>query len=148
MLDGIRLSGAKLMRFKHNDPADLQELLERQVGKTQRKLILVESVYSMDGDLAPLREIAQLAADHEAMLMVDEAHAVGMYGPNGEGRVREIGLTSSVTFSMGTLSKASRAMAAMSAVPEKIAFISYNTHAPLSIPRHLRLPKWAQHSVH
>ena len=106
MLDGIRLSGAKLMRFKHNDPADLQELLDRQVGKTQRKLILVESVYSMDGDLAPLREIAQLAADHEAMLMVDEAHAVGMYGPNGEGRVRELGLTSSVTLSMGTLSKA------------------------------------------
>ena len=69
----IRLSGAKLMRFKHNDPADLQELLNRQVGKTQRKLILVESVYSMDGDLAPLREIAQLAVDHEAMLMVDEA---------------------------------------------------------------------------
>ena len=97
----------------------------------------------MDGDLAPLREIAQLAADHEAMLMVDEAHAVGMYGPNGEGRVRELGLTSSVTLSMGTLSKALRAMAAMSAVPNRCEAISYNTHAPLSIPRHLRLPKWA-----
>ena len=106
ILDGVRLSGAKLLRFKHNDSADLQELLERHAGKTQRKLILVESVYSMDGDLAPLREIAQLATDHEAMLMVDEAHAVGLYGPNGEGRVRELGLTSSVMLSMGTLSKA------------------------------------------
>jgi 8-amino-7-oxononanoate synthase len=106
MLDGVRLSSAKLMRFKHNDPANLKELLERHAGNTQRKLILVESVYSMDGDLAPLREIAQLAADHEAMLMVDEAHAVGMYTPTGEGRVRELGLASSVTLSMGTLSKA------------------------------------------
>ena len=70
MLDGVRLSGAKLLRFKHNDPTDLKELLERHAGNTQRKLILVESVYSMDGDLAPLRELAQLAADHEAMLMI------------------------------------------------------------------------------
>ena len=102
MLDGVRLSGAKLLRFKHNDPADLQELLERHAGKKHRKLILVESVYSMDGDLAPLKEIAQLAADHEAMLMVDEAHAVGLYGALGEGRVRELDLASMVTLSMGT----------------------------------------------
>jgi 8-amino-7-oxononanoate synthase len=106
MLDGVRLSGAKLIRFKHNDPVDLQQLLERHAGKTKRRLILTESVYSMDGDLAPLKEIAQLAANYEAMLMVDEAHAVGIYGPNGEGRVRELDLASSVTLSMGTLSKA------------------------------------------
>ena len=106
MLDGVRLSGAKLLRFKHNDPVDLKELLERHAGNTQRKLILVESVYSMDGDLAPLRELAQLAADHEAMLMVDEAHAVGLYGTLGEGRVHELSLAAAVTLSMGTLSKA------------------------------------------
>ena len=106
MLDGVRLSGAKLLRFKHNDPTDLKELLERHAGNTQRKLILVESVYSMDGDLAPLRELAQLAADHEAMLMVDEAHAVGLYGTLGEGRVYELSLAAAVTLSMGTLSKA------------------------------------------
>ena len=106
MLDGARLSGAKLIRFKHNDPTDLQHRLEQHPANGRRRLILTESLFSMDGDLAPLPEIASLAANHNAMLMVDEAHAMGIFGPTGSGRIHEHNLQSATTLTMGTLSKA------------------------------------------
>lgn len=106
MIDACQLSGAKLLRFAHNDPAALEERLRTLTAHTGRKLILTESVFSMDGDLAPLREIAALADQYGAMLMVDEAHATGIFGPHGAGLIREYGLEKSVTVSMGTLSKA------------------------------------------
>ena len=105
LLDGARLSGAALHRFHHNDPAHLAELLGRTPA-TGRRLIATESVFSMDGDLAPLDDLAGLAERHGAMLMVDEAHATGVYGPGGAGRVVDLGLQDRVTVSMGTLSKA------------------------------------------
>ena len=106
MIDACKLSGAKLVRFAHNDAVALEKRLEPFTDSEGRKLIITESVFSMDGDLAPLKEIAALAEKHGAMLLVDEAHASGTFGPNGAGLVREHGLEKSVTVSMGTLSKA------------------------------------------
>lgn len=104
MIDAVRLSGANLYRFEHNQPDSLETLLRKP--RSGRQLILTEAVFSMDGDLAPLKEIATLAAEHEAMLMVDEAHASGVFGPAGAGCVVAEGLTGAVHCCMGTLSKA------------------------------------------
>jgi 8-amino-7-oxononanoate synthase len=106
MIDACRLSGAKLVRFAHNDAGALEKRLEQSPAAGRRRLILTESVFSMDGDLAPLKQMAALAEEHGAMLMVDEAHACGTFGPNGAGLIREHGLEHSVTVSMGTMSKA------------------------------------------
>ncbi|MBN2301927.1 MAG: 8-amino-7-oxononanoate synthase [Lentisphaerae bacterium] len=105
IVDGMILSRARVRRFAHNNIKHLKKLLdERTDGK--RRLVVTESVFSMDGDQAPLMEIAETAAEGDAMTLVDEAHAIGMFGPNGSGLVRQYGLESSVNICMGTLSKA------------------------------------------
>jgi len=106
MIDACKLSGAKLVRFAHNDAGALEQRLEPFARTDCRKLIITESVFSMDGDIAPMKEIAALGEKHDAMVMVDEAHASGTFGPNGAGLIREFGLEKTVTVSMGTLSKA------------------------------------------
>ncbi len=105
LIDAVRLSGARLQRFRHNNVDHLRTLLLKQ-GKAGRTLIVCESVYSMDGDLAPLAEIAELAVRHKALLLVDEAHATGVFGTKGAGRVEAEGLQQQVNLAMGTLSKA------------------------------------------
>ncbi|MGC8490950.1 MAG: 8-amino-7-oxononanoate synthase [Syntrophobacteraceae bacterium] len=105
MIDGAALSRATLKRFKHNDPEHL-ELLLKQSPASGRKLVMTESVFSMDGDVAPLPEIVSVAAAHGAMIMVDEAHSTGVFGPGGSGVIRRYGLEDRVNVSMGTLSKA------------------------------------------
>ncbi|MBP7275116.1 MAG: 8-amino-7-oxononanoate synthase [Kiritimatiellae bacterium] len=105
LLDGIRLSGARLIRFRHNDPEHLRAALAAAPTSGTR-MIVTESVFSMDGDLAPLSELADLADEYDAILMVDEAHATGLYGPAGAGRVSELELSGRVPICMGTLSKA------------------------------------------
>ncbi|MEI6890683.1 MAG: 8-amino-7-oxononanoate synthase [Pontiella sp.] len=106
MIDACQLSGAKLIRWAHNDIQALEKRLEQAATSNGRKLIITESVFSMDGDIAPLKEIAALASTHEAMLMIDEAHSTGTFGPHGAGLIRELGIENAVTVSMGTLSKA------------------------------------------
>ena len=106
MIDASKLAGAKLVRFAHNDFEALEKRLEQFPANGNRRLIITESVFSMDGDIAPLKEIAALAEKHGTMLMVDEAHATGTFGPLGAGLIREHGLEKSVTVSMGTMSKA------------------------------------------
>ena len=105
IIDGIVLSRAKLKRFHHNDPDHLKSLLG-QTPASGRKLVVTESVFSMDGDIAPLPEITSLAVESGAMVMVDEAHATGVFGPGGGGLIRQYGLEEQVNVSMGTLSKA------------------------------------------
>ena len=105
LVDGAVLSRARLQRFRHNDADHLAALL----GKCPaggRKLVVTESVFSMDGDCAPLRDLAAAADRHGALLLVDEAHATGVFGPSGGGCVRAAGLEDRVNLSMGTLSKA------------------------------------------
>ncbi|MFN2427995.1 MAG: 8-amino-7-oxononanoate synthase [Candidatus Binatia bacterium] len=105
IIDGCRLSRARVAVYRHNDVEHLREVL---AGCTdaRRVLVVTESVFSMDGDLAPLAAIADAAAAHGAWLMVDEAHAAGVFGPGGAGLVAALGLTSRVDIHMGTLGKA------------------------------------------
>jgi 5-aminolevulinate synthase len=85
MIQGVRQSGMEKKIFRHNDVAHLRELLS-QVDRKRPKLIVFESVYSMDGDVAPIEEICDLADEFGAMTYIDEVHAVGMYGPRGHRR--------------------------------------------------------------
>lgn len=105
LLDGATLSRANVRRFQHNDVEHLERLL-RQQNAAKRTLIITESVFSMDGDLAPLKDISRVAQAANAMLLVDEAHATGVWGPRGAGLISEGNLQPAVTVAMGTLSKA------------------------------------------
>ena len=103
MKDGLRLSFAKSYSFKHNDVSDLKRKLSHATGTV---FVVVESVYSMDGDKAPLTELAQLCQETGAALIVDEAHAVGLYGPKGEGMTVALGLENQVFAQVITYGKA------------------------------------------
>lgn len=105
ILDGIRLSGAKLFRFRHNSPKHLQKLLDNNRDKFENALIITESVFSMDGDIAPLRDIVELKAAYDCLMMVDEAHATGIFGNTGSGEVERQGVTDDIELIMGTFSK-------------------------------------------
>lgn len=106
MIDACKLSGAKLVRWTHNNAQALETRLQQNADAKGRKLIITESVFSMDGDIAPLKAIAALSEKYGAMLMIDEAHSTGTFGPNGAGLIRELGIENAVTVSMGTMSKA------------------------------------------
>ncbi len=108
LIDGARLSQAELRVFAHNDMAQLDKRLgwARDKHPDARVLVLVESVYSMDGDRAPLREIVALCRQYRANLLVDEAHAFGVIGEHGRGLINELGLNADVELQMGTFSKA------------------------------------------
>lgn len=105
MIAGIRHSGAEKHIIKHNDPQHLRQLLG-QVKSDRFKLIALESLYSMEGDIAPLKDFCRVAEEYEALLYLDEVHAVGMYGNQGGGVSDRDGLTSSCTVIEGTLAKA------------------------------------------
>lgn len=101
--DGIRLSQAKSFAFRHNDLEDLEQKLQRAKGQ---KIIVVESIYSMDGDAAPLPEIVQLSQRYQAEVLVDEAHGLGVFGTKGEGLVQHLGLEDAVFARLYTYGKA------------------------------------------
>jgi 8-amino-7-oxononanoate synthase len=103
--DGVRLSGAEVVRFKHNDAADLEKRLRRLGERTANTLIIVEGIYSMLGDQAPLADIAELKHRYGGMLLVDEAHSLGMLGAQGRGLAEEAGVEDAVDFTVGTFSK-------------------------------------------
>ncbi|MDH5298407.1 MAG: 8-amino-7-oxononanoate synthase [Desulfobulbaceae bacterium] len=103
--DGCRLSGATPCRFRHNDLDHLEELLKKKHGKGEA-LVVVESIYSMDGDRCPLRQLVALKERYPFLLMVDEAHGTGLFGANGGGVVEEDGVGEGVDVVMGTLGKA------------------------------------------
>ena len=107
MIDGARLSAATRHRFRHNDLTDLAEKLEAATNHAEGQVfVAVESVYSMDGDLAPLGELCDVCDHYGAGLLVDEAHATGVYGPNGEGLVVAMGLQDRVLARIHTFGKA------------------------------------------
>lgn len=105
IIDGALLSGARLVRYAHNDTADLARLLAQHQSKGLR-LIVSDGVFSMDGDLAPLRELAALAREHDALLMVDDAHGGGVLGPEGRGSAALAGVQDGIHLQMGTFGKA------------------------------------------
>jgi 8-amino-7-oxononanoate synthase len=108
LIDAAKLSGARLRIFPHNNLRRLESHLEwaRREHTGKRVLIVTESVFSMDGDRAPLRDLVQLKKQFNALLMLDEAHAVGVIGPHGRGLAAEDGVSDNIDVQMGTLSKA------------------------------------------
>jgi 5-aminolevulinate synthase len=104
MIEGIRASRAEKHIFKHNDPADLERVLST-LDPDRPKLIAFESVYSMDGDISPIREICDIADKYNAMTYLDEVHGVGLYGPRGGGVSEREGLAHRLTVIEGTLAK-------------------------------------------
>ncbi len=103
--DGTRLGGAEVIRFRHNNVADLEKRLRRLGERSENALILVEGIYSMLGDRAPLADIASLKSEYGAYLLVDEAHSVGVLGEHGRGLAEEAGVEDKVDFVVGTFSK-------------------------------------------
>lgn len=104
--DGMRLSPAKHFKFKHNDCADLERLLQTQNNRAANYYVVVESVYSMDGDLAPLKEIVALQEKFNFYLIVDEAHATGVFGKQGKGLCNELNIEEKCFARMHTFGKA------------------------------------------
>jgi len=105
MIDGVRHSGCEKVIFKHNDVKDLEEKLQK-IDPDRPKIIVFESVYSMDGDISPMKEICDLADKYNAMTYLDEVHAVGLYGPHGGGIAEREGLMDRIDIMEGTLGKA------------------------------------------
>ncbi len=106
IIDGIILSRSKFFRFHHNDIGHLEQLVERERNKYKNVLIITESLFSMDGDKAPLKDIVELKEKYDALLYVDEAHATGIFSHTGSGLVEEEGLSDKCDIIMGTFSKA------------------------------------------
>jgi len=103
--DGARLGHAEVVRFRHNDPDDLAKRLKRLANEPGDKLVVVEGIYSMLGDTAPLKEIAAVKREMGVYLMVDEAHSLGVLGDNGRGLAEAAGVEADVDFVVGTFSK-------------------------------------------
>lgn len=105
ILDGCRLSHGELRRFRHNNPEDLEKVL-KEIGPNHGKLVIVDGVFSMEGDIAPIPEISKVCRKYGARLMVDDAHATGVLGKHGHGTMEHFGLTSKdVDLVVGTCSK-------------------------------------------
>ncbi len=105
IVDGIILSRASVKRYPHKDMVALERFLE-SLNDNGKKLIITDTVFSMDGDVAPLEKMVEISERYGCSFMVDEAHATGVFGPNGEGLVSHLGLMDKVDIRMGTLSKA------------------------------------------
>lgn len=129
IVDAIILSRAKLIRYNHNSSAHLKELLEKY-SSFKSKFIVTDSVFSMDGDIAPLKEISNLARSFQATLIVDEAHATGVLGPTGGGLVQELGIYADIDVQMGTLSKAAGSFGAFVCADKDLIDYLVNTSRP------------------
>ncbi|MFZ5857730.1 MAG: glycine C-acetyltransferase [Chloroflexota bacterium] len=106
IIDGCRLSGAKIIAYEHNDPASLEEQIKANLSQYRRALIVTDGVFSMDGDIAPLPAIYEVAKKYDILLMVDDAHGEGVLGKGGRGIVDHFGLHGKVDVEVGTMSKA------------------------------------------
>ena len=106
IIDGARLSAARIVRYGHADPADLDKIIKENAGAYRRALVVTDGVFSMDGDIAPLDKIYEVSNAHDLLLMVDDAHGEGVLGTGGRGIVDHFHLHGKVDVEIGTLSKA------------------------------------------
>lgn len=127
IIEATRLSFAKVLKFRHNDMHSLERILKR-CEPNRIKLIVVDGIFSMDGDIANLPEIVRLADKYEASIMVDDAHSIGVLGKNGSGTASHFGLTHKVDLIMGTFSKSLAALGGFIASDfETINYIKHNS---------------------
>ncbi len=106
IIDGCRLSGARIVAYEHNDPAALEAAIQENKGTYRRALLVTDGVFSMDGDIAPLPALYEVAKKYDILFMVDDAHGEGVLGRGGRGIVDHFGLHGKVDIEVGTLSKA------------------------------------------
>jgi glycine C-acetyltransferase len=106
IIDGSRLSGAKIIRFAHCDPADLEQKIQEAAGTYRRGIVISDGVFSMDGDIAPLDKLVEIAKKYDLMTLVDDAHGEGVLGEGGRGIVDHFHLHGKVDVEVGTFSKA------------------------------------------
>jgi len=129
IIDGCRLSYGKMVRFKHNDVSDLERVLA-SLPEDAGKLIVIDGVFSMEGDIAPLKEIIPVAKKYRARIMVDDAHGIGVLGKNGRGTCNYMGVTDEVDLIMGTFSKSFASIGGFIAGEEDIIhYIKHNARA-------------------
>ncbi|HHV62914.1 MAG TPA: pyridoxal phosphate-dependent aminotransferase family protein [Firmicutes bacterium] len=128
LVDGARLSGAEFIWFKHNDPSDLERILRDASDRYRGKLVVVDGVYSMDGDVAPVPELLELTRRYDAWLLVDEAHSLGVLGQTGHGIKEYFGLPAdAIDITTGSLSKTIPAVGGFVAGrADFIAFLRHN----------------------
>jgi 8-amino-7-oxononanoate synthase len=124
LIDGCRLSRAKVVIYPHGDVATLDKVLAQTSGR--RRLVCTDSIFSMDGDRAPLVDLVEVCTRHGAALLVDEAHAIGVVGRNGRGLCSELGIEHAVDIRMGTLGKAFGAFGAYAATSRSLADLFVN----------------------
>lgn len=123
--DGVRMARVPQRRFRHNDAADLEAVLNEETTARDR-FVIVEGVYSMDGDAAPLDRLVPVCRRHEAILVVDDAHATGVLGARGRGAAEHFGVEGEIDITIGTLGKAFGAMGAFAAASREIvAFLRF-----------------------
>lgn len=130
IIDGAKLSGARIVTFRHNDMNSLERVLRETQNSEGDRLVVVEGVYSMDGDIAPLKDIHYLVRKYQAKLMVDEAHATGVIGKTGKGSPEQFGLEGEIDLVMGTFSKALGGVGGFVAAKKKvIRYLRYYSRA-------------------
>ena len=163
LIDGARLSGASLRVYPHDDAAKLGAILGRDRGRYRRSIVATDGVFGMDGDLAPLEEIADVCEHHDAILVVDEAHGTGVFGPEGRGACAHLGVSHRVSLRVGTLSKALGSLGGFAAGSRRLIdhlvnharTMIYSTAAPpacasaaMEALRISRSEPWRRESIH
>jgi glycine C-acetyltransferase len=130
IVDGCLLSGANFLRFQHNDVSSLEDQLKRVKEQDVAKLVIVDAVFSMDGDIAPLPQLVELCEKYGAWLMVDEAHSLGVLGETGHGIEEHFHMSDSIPIKMGTLSKTIPAIGGyIAGKKDLIDFLKHNARA-------------------
>ncbi len=120
IVDGCRLAHGETLRYRHNDMADLERQLKKLVDSPGGRLVVIDGIFSMEGDISNLPEIIPLARKYGARVMVDEAHSLGVLGPNGAGAAEHFGLSDQVDLIMGTFSKSFASIGGFVAGEEKV----------------------------
>lgn len=144
IVDGCRFSEAKTVRFRHNDMKDLAKVLEN-VPDDAGKLVIVDGIFSMEGDIANLPEIVRIAKPYGVRIMVDDAHSLGVLGPNGNGTAASFGLDDQIDLIMGTFSKSFGALGGFIAgAHEVVDYVKHSARSMIftaSLPPSVMLPR-------
>jgi 8-amino-7-oxononanoate synthase len=145
IMDGVRMAGCETRRFRHNDMEDLERQLNR-IEPERGRLIAVDGVFSMEGDIAPLPEIVRIARKYNARILCDDAHSLGVLGPRGDGTPPHFGLTDDIDLVMGTFSKSFASIGGV--IGGEAVIVDYIKHVARPMIFSAALPPYAVATVH